>query len=203
LGGAFSIRSITALNSGSFRGSDCLPDKIAPADLGYQSPIRLIGHVCIFWSQLENAIAKIIWRMLKIEDETIGKIVTGGLDMRPRINMAVTLARHIGLPNDHIAILEQVRTNVEAFSEERNLVIHGVMMTDEADGKLRLNLETHRGKRRGVPQEITDERIANLGFQIVAEVYRLFPVLKSMGIVNPLYEFPSWLPPSSETTPER
>ena len=51
------------------------------------------GSICFQWSALESLLAVVIWRLLKLDSDT-GAIVTGGLDILPRINMAIALATH-------------------------------------------------------------------------------------------------------------
>ena len=53
-----------------------------------------IGNIAAQWSHLEYKLAQTIWILLGLEEGT-GKIVTGGLDMLPRINMAINLSRHL------------------------------------------------------------------------------------------------------------
>jgi hypothetical protein len=53
-----------------------------------------IGALCLQWSYLEYVIGAIIWKLLNL-DIGVGTIVTGGLDLLPRINMAINLCREM------------------------------------------------------------------------------------------------------------
>jgi hypothetical protein len=67
-----------------------------------------IGFICVAWAELENKFSQTIWATLRVDIET-GKIITGGLDMVPRANMAINLARHKKAPRYIIKALERAR----------------------------------------------------------------------------------------------
>lgn len=103
----------------------------------------LIGNIAAQWSNLEYRIAIVIWILLGLKEET-GKIVTGGLDMLPRVNMAIKLSRHLKCPRNLIDTLVKIRMELQdSLQEERNRAMHGIQFSD-SNGDL--EVEVHRGK---------------------------------------------------------
>jgi hypothetical protein len=85
-----------------------------------------IGNICAQWSELEYLFATTIWVLLKLDMDT-GKIVTGGLDMLPRANMAINLARHRQAPKEILDALLTARKAIQdGLDIRRNRAVHGV-----------------------------------------------------------------------------
>ena len=118
--------------------------------------LLLIGGVCQQYSILELRVAQIIWALLKI-DEPTGKLVTSGLDILPRIRMAMRLATHLKAKPAVRKALEKVRTKLQdGVIDQRNLAVHGIQTVSD-DGEV-MTLEVHRGGKanRQVPIRIAD-----------------------------------------------
>lgn len=102
-----------------------------------------IGMICKHWADIEYTLSLTIWHLLKLDPET-GKIVTGGLDMQPRANMALNLARHTKQPPPFIKALVDAREAIQGgLDMRRNRAIHGVMFL--SDG-FTYETEVHRGR---------------------------------------------------------
>jgi len=111
---------------------------------------QLIGDICMSWSAIESIVALITWQLLSM-DEGTGRIVTGGLDMLPRISMAIALARHLKAGREIITPLEALRKTIQdGLDQRRNQAVHGINQV--RDGKWLV--EMHRGTKRGPPQEL-------------------------------------------------
>lgn len=92
-----------------------------------------IGHVCLQMSLLELTLAHIIWAFLDLDHDT-GAIVTGGLDILPRINMAINIAEHKKAPLPIKAGLRDIRKALqEGLLDQRNLIVHGAQRFTETN----------------------------------------------------------------------
>ncbi|WP_423352633.1 hypothetical protein [Phenylobacterium sp. VNQ135] len=110
-------------------------------------------------------LAIIIWRLLNLPDADTGRIVTGGLDMLPRFNMAIALARHLKAPHEATAALVAARKAIQdGLDVQRNRAVHGIQYLEE-DGKY--TIETHRGKGAGVTTEASPEHFEQVASDIM------------------------------------
>ncbi len=120
-----------------------------------------IGNVCGQWSNIEYQVAHIIWFMLDLNMD-VGKIITGGLDMQPRLNVAILLARQLGAPRYVIKGLTDARKAIQdGLDIERNRAVHGVSFP--SDNLLVQMVEVHRGKGPRTPQEVPVAQLNRLG----------------------------------------
>jgi hypothetical protein len=142
--------------------------------------IGLIGQICLHWSYLELLLATTIWNILKLDEDT-GKIVTGGLDIEGRANMALNLAKHRKAPADVIAVLKCAQSQIKDIIGERNLAIHGVYELRPTGEVL---AEVHRGKFRGIPQDMSNDRMGRTAQTIDAIIEILQPVLEKHGVID-------------------
>lgn len=85
-----------------------------------------IGHVCLQWSRLEMAALGLIIAIEPTEFEK-GAVLFGHLDLQPRVNMALALARANRLAPPVIKRIETVRRKLQkdGLSDRRNQVVHG------------------------------------------------------------------------------
>jgi len=140
-----------------------------------------IGNICWQWAHLEYLIALAIWAMLRIDHET-GKVVTGGLDIKPRVNMAINLGHHLRAPKEAIQALIDVRTALDDdLITKRNRAVHGHRLLDPDDPTADL-VEVHRGKgdRKRSPQ--TNQDLRALGIHVKAVADALKEKLDSSGV---------------------
>ena len=135
--------------------------------------LALVGNICHQWANIEYQIACAIWSLLGV-DEATGIILTGGLLMRPRVNMATKLAKHLSAPQKVIAALTEVHSALEVLEEKRNKAVHGVRFANLNDPASEY-FEMHRGKK-GRHLETNDslrelaQDLANLGTRLYSEL---------------------------------
>lgn len=135
-----------------------------------------IGNICLQWSHVEYVVARSIWFILRLDDET-GKIVTGGLDMMPRLNMAINLARHCKAPAVLANQLVKTRSAIQdKLDVRRNRAIHGVNTWYEGDATV--SVEVHRGKGGRERQPLPEDDLYELGAAIHRVGKELGSVLK-------------------------
>lgn len=153
--------------------------------------LAIVGFICAQWALIEEKFAKAIWFLLGV-DEEVGKIVTGGLDIRPRMNMAIRLAQKIECSPELLAGLEESRRLIQdGLAQRRNLVVHGVHNSNPTEGALLLEL--HRG-RNLEPQEFSDESLKQLSDDLdaVSQILSraLYSELERLGsLKEPLEQF--------------
>jgi hypothetical protein len=113
--------------------------------------LAAIGHVCLQWARLEMALLAVIYG---IEDVhyTKGDIVFGGLDMLPRVGMAVNLAEHHNIPVRFQKRIRAIRKALQhgdknSLCNRRNQVVHGAHR-DLEGGNTTLTMVRWRGPKR-------------------------------------------------------
>lgn len=103
-----------------------------------------IGWVCWQWSTLEHLLLRSMRKMIGSTDDELGKILFGGLDIRPRLAMASELAKYYKTPLPFRKALAKVSAAMDAgLLKKRNRAIHGTQFLYE-DGEL--HVEVHRGR---------------------------------------------------------
>ena len=123
-----------------------------------------IGRICMEWSTLEYNIAILIWVMLKLPTAEVGKIVTGGLDILPRLNMAIALSTELRMPIGLTKALITTRKNIQdGLDVRRNMAVHGIHFLED-DGST--TVEVHRGKNRKMVMPIAGDDYMRLSEEI-------------------------------------
>ena len=163
-----------------------------------------IGNICFQWAYLEYLIALTIWSLLHIDPDT-GKIVTGGLDIRPRLNMAINLARELQAPKGAIDALLLTREALDkGLDQRRNTAVHGHRIAHPNDPAAEL-VEVHRGKgaRKRRPQ--TNADLTQLGKDIKQLADDLLDGLNKNCIFETPYSRPARIiaPKTKQTTSGR
>jgi hypothetical protein len=145
----------------------------SPVEAAYHKNRNLtIGSICFQWSHLEYLLSQTIWSLLRIDEDT-GKILTGGLDIQPRVNMAIALARHLNAPRGLVTALVEVRTALNKdLVYRRNRAIHGHRRPDPNEPASEL-VEVHRGKGDRTRHPQTNDDLV----KIVDDTNDLFNVL--------------------------
>ena len=118
-----------------------------------------MGIVCVQWALLEHLMLGLI---SSAESSSLNKVYIsyGGLDMLPRIGMALKLARFYGWPGPMIARIEAIRKEVQGhggLGERRNQLIHGVHKASLSNSSVSLTMV-----RWGEPKRTQDVSIANI-----------------------------------------
>lgn len=123
-----------------------------------------IGHICLQWARLEMALLAVIYAIEDMPSEK-GHIIFGGLDMLPRANMAINLARYEKLPIRLIKRIEAARDALQkgGLSDKRNQVVHGAHRDMEGD-ETTLTMVRWKGDKRS--KKITVADIVALGVAI-------------------------------------
>jgi hypothetical protein len=140
--------------------------------------LLLIGAVCAQWSHLEYTLATVIWRLLSLDDET-GKMVTGGLDMIPRIRMAHRLAQKLSGKPTLCKAIEAVRADIQtSLLERRNTAVHGVQFV--SPDKEKMLVEVHRGKNALLRSELSIKDLNQLSKDIYETSQKLFTACEKL-----------------------
>jgi hypothetical protein len=134
-----------------------------PGDISNLPVTAAIGHVCVQWSRLEMTIFGLIITIEPMEWEK-ATIMFGGLDLLPRVNLAIALSHHVKLPQRFIRRIEEIRRVLqkEGLAERRNQVIHGAHREMENFGTT-LTMLRWKGERRS--QTLSAKDINNIADQ--------------------------------------
>ena len=110
--------------------------------------VAAIGHVCLQWSRLEMTVFGLLVTIELVELEK-GAILFGGLDLLPRLNLAISLARANKVPIRLIKRIEEVRRAIQkgGLAERRNQVVHGAHK-DMAEFETTLTMVRWSGEKR-------------------------------------------------------
>lgn len=136
-----------------------------------------IGHICLQWALLEQTLLAII---AAAEDTSFDKVYTrfGNLDMQPRLNMAIKLAREARWPNRLIKPLENIRKAIqsgEKLGERRNLFVHGVHKDTDTPGEVSLTMARWSpDKRQQIVTLLDAVQLANRLAQLAQEADAVF-----------------------------
>lgn len=132
-----------------------------------------IGHICVQWSALEHHLAVTVWTMLGISKRQ-GKILTGGLGMQQRLNMALALARGQPTPTDLTAALKKIRKEIQdGLDDTRNRAVHGVGFSE---GGAYAGTEVHRGRGAELRLDIAPEDFEEAAARLMALSEEFLPV---------------------------
>ena len=128
--------------------------------------LTIVGNICHQWANIEYQLASAIWSLLGV-DEATGIILTAGLMMRPRVDMAVKLAKHLDAPQRAInALVEVQKALADDLENRRNQAVHGVRFINLNDPASEY-FEMHRGKPKGRHLQ-TNESLKLLGQELGA-----------------------------------
>lgn len=132
--------------------------------IGMGHMLASVGNVCLQWALLEQHIAVMIWIILDCDGE-LGAIFVGGLDMMPRLNMAINLAEHFKAPGKLRSDLRALRTHVQKnLIDRRNTVVHGVHGPTGFDDTSELLMLRLKGPKRF--QTVSAKDVATLSDEI-------------------------------------
>ncbi|NQY63824.1 MAG: hypothetical protein HRT38_08800 [Alteromonadaceae bacterium] len=133
-------------------------------DDNYKKRAQMVGFICTVYSYMDYAISNVIWHLLKLDKET-GIIVTGAMDIRPKIDMAIELADHTEEISDIRAKLQEFKNQggkPNGFISRRNKIIHGICSSRNNDSVVMV--ESHRKKSQRARHE--------LGYQEIVDTYQ-------------------------------
>ncbi len=131
-----------------------------------------IGGVCVQWALLEHLVLGMIAANEGMPSDR-AYLIFGSLDMKPRLNMAILLARDAKIPNDIVKRIEDVRKALreEKLTDRRNQAIHGVHKASGQPDSIDLTMPRWSGSRRTQTVTVMDlfslsTRLAELGNEI-------------------------------------
>lgn len=137
-----------------------------------------IGHICLQWALVEQTLLAII---AAAEDSSFDKVYTrfGGLDMQPRLNMAIKLTREAKWPTrltkPLIDIRRALQRSGENLGERRNLFVHGVHKDTAIPGEVCLTMARWSPDKRDQIVTVVDAvELANRLAQLVQEAEGVF-----------------------------
>ena len=133
-----------------------------------------IGVICLQWSLLEMHLLRII---ACTENAPIDKVFTAfaGLDMMPRINMAMRLARYAKWPQHLIKRIEAIRSDLQGKSgrnglaDKRNQVVHGVHGPSDQPNSVTLTMARWDGPKRTQHVSVSDIHLLAVKFSELAQ----------------------------------
>lgn len=114
-----------------------------------QKVTAAIGHICLQWSLLETAILAVISAIEALPTNKVF-LLFGGLDMKPRLRIALNLARQPGIPSVFAKRLKAVQKALDdGLDEERHQAVHGVhFYPSDVPDKVRITMTRwHEPKR--------------------------------------------------------
>lgn len=120
-----------------------------------------IGHVCVQWALLEHSLLSLIGTVEAMPLEKVYRIF-GSLDMMPRCNMTINLARDAKAPTALVKRILAVRKELQdGLDQKRNQVIHGVHAFTGVNDSVQLTMPRWSEPKR--TQTVTALEMAELG----------------------------------------
>lgn len=144
------------------------------ADYSHLKVMAGIGGVCVQWALLEHLILGMIATNEGMHLDRV-YLIFGSLDMKPRLDMAINLARAAKTPVQMVKRIEAIRTALreERLAERRNQAVHGVHKAAGRPDSIQLTMPRWSGPRRTETVSALDlyqlgTRLAELGIAISA-----------------------------------
>ncbi|WP_422139677.1 hypothetical protein [Endozoicomonas sp. ALC020] len=150
--------------------------------LNVKKRAELVGYICTQYSYFDYLISNVIWSQLSIEKD-VGVMITGPMDIRPKIELAISLLDHYENSEKLRALLQRFKNNASSengFISKRNKIIHGIMSS--SDGLLTVMIELHRKKSQRERHEISLEYIQQCHDEILAANDELKNLMQPEGI---------------------
>lgn len=148
----------------------------------YNDRARLSGHINFQYSYLDYLISKFIWALLEIE-KPAGVILTGGMDIRPKLDIAIELAEHFNKFEKIRALLKKLKNrgdNPNGFIQSRNIIVHGIYSS--RDGDPTVMIESHRSKRLREKKPIKIEFLQKTLDEITKSAKDLCGLMQAEGL---------------------
>jgi hypothetical protein len=122
-----------------------------------------IGEVCVQWARLEMCLLALLCQIEPMELEK-AYTVFGGLDIQPRINMALNLAIQNKLPSAYVKRVKAVRSKLQnGLLDRRNQVVHGAHH-GEIGFESTLTMVRWKGERQN--KKVSAKEISTLAAEI-------------------------------------
>jgi len=137
-----------------------------------------IGHVCLQWSLLELTLLALLSNMEDMDIEK-GEVIFGGLDIKPRVNMAISLGTRHKLPPPLLAELRAIRKVIQVdLMDRRNQAVHGAHGESELLGTYQLRMSRWPAPKKLQP--VSYESMIALSEEIHRVQQRVYAVLTDM-----------------------
>lgn len=140
-----------------------------------------IGHVCIQWSLCENNILAVLCAIegLNIDHAAI---VFGGLDMKPRLNMAINLATHHKIDPRLKTRLRNLRTAMDKanLADRRNRAVHGVQKASETPHTFTMYMPRLKGDAQH--RDVSIMEMHQLGLEIKQAGDEAWSIFEAYGL---------------------
>jgi hypothetical protein len=162
-----------------------MPTQLVPGEDDGAAIMATIGHICIQWARLESTLLGIC-AVLARTPPSEAFIIFGGLDMRPRLNMAVNLARHHKMERKLLDRLTTIRVTItkEKLDDKRNQAVHGAHSDSTTPQHVKLTMARWSGDKRD--QEISIAELHKTGLRLndlANEAYLiLIAYVESLGV---------------------
>jgi hypothetical protein len=139
-----------------------------------------IGNVCLQWSLLEH---NVLFVILAIEDlpQVKGEIIFGGLDLRPRLGMALNLAVEAKLPKPLQKRISKLRDTLrdEDLYNRRNRVVHGAQRTSDDPHSIVFHIVRNKGNTKD--ENLDPLEIGVLGNRIAELAGEAWSIFQGIG----------------------
>ena len=116
--------------------------------------MEFTGYICTQYAHFDYLISNIIWHVLDME-KGIGVIITGSMEIRPKIDMAIELLDYKEIFPEIRKKLQSIKNSASSsngFISKRNVIVHGIFSSKEGDPKVMV--ESHRKKSMRGRQEL-------------------------------------------------
>lgn len=157
-----------------------MPTVLVPGEDDQTAIMACIGNICVQWALLETNILHIVGLIEQMPPDE-AYIVFGGLDIRPRLNMAINLSQHHGYPTALTNQLTALRTDMKNsdIANRRNTAIHGVHSESDAPHSMKLTMVRYPKDRRNRDMSVLDFHA--LGNEIQNLAVRAYSIFESYG----------------------
>ena len=148
----------------------------------YNERAKIVGVISFQWSYLEYLVSNVVWHLLGV-DKDKGMIVTGPLDIKPELGMAMELAEYCSSSDELKAALKDLSKDLDSqdgLSSRRNLIVHGIYSSRPRDPKVMV--EAHKSKNRRQRRELTLDYLRETLEKLNARIDRVTKILESEGI---------------------
>lgn len=158
-----------------------MPTQFVPGEDDQSAVMATIGHVCIQWALLENNLLAILASAQNITIDEAA-ILFGGLDMKPRLNMAILLASHHKWHPRLQKRLDALRKAIDKMNlvNDRNMMIHGVHSTSPLPQHF--NFYTPRRKGSAQHETWTILKAHRLGTDIASAANEAYSIFMDYGV---------------------
>lgn len=158
-----------------------MPGNLDLTDDEQNAFLAAIGHICLQWALLEQMILFVIGAVENLAMQKAYKMFAG-LDMNPRINMAIHLAQEAGLPhNRFVKPLIDVRKALNSgLTDRRNMFVHGVHKFGTEQGEYVLTMTRWKGDKQS--QTVTLLDAVKLAHEIALQAQKAGGIFDDYGV---------------------